>query len=466
MSTIDHNKLLAAQAFLAELTWRGYIHQHTATDSMAEWMASVDYAPAYIGFDATASTLHVGSLLQLLLLRKWQHHGFKPVLLIGGGTTRIGDPSGKDASREMLSIEQIDNNARSLQNLTSRFLEFGDNKGGTGDARAIMCNNAEWLPKLNYIDFLREYGRHFSVNRMLGFESVQTRLAREQHLSFIEFNYMIFQAYDFLELSRRYGVLLQFGGSDQWGNITNGIDLIRKCTGKAAHCLTTPLLTTASGKKMGKTETGAVWLDAERTSPFDFWQHWRNTEDGDVVRFFKLFTELDQATIEGIASEITHEQTAGTSAAAINAAKTLLATEVTRICHGDEVAEEMASIAAKQQSGRASPAHSSTHIDASAFPAPDTFVLALPQQALPLLDLLADTLQAVASKGEARRLIRNRGLRINDQIISDEAHSVQRDDMLPIAETTDAHGIVVGIGKKQRKLVVFATDPDGFRKPS
>ncbi|MCH9780512.1 MAG: tyrosine--tRNA ligase [Alphaproteobacteria bacterium] len=496
-----------AGAFLDTLAWRGYVYQHTDADALRAWMTEPN-RPAYIGFDATASALHVGSLLQLLLLRKWQQHGGVPVLLIGGGTTRIGDPSGKDKTRTMLSIDQIDDNARALQRLCAQFLSFDD---PSITNNAIFVNNADWLPSLNYVDFLRTYGVHFSVNRMLGFESVRTRLDREQHLSFLEFNYMIFQAYDYLELSKRHGVLLQFGGSDQWGNIMNGIDLIRKCTNQVAHCLTTPLLTTASGKKMGKSESGAIWLDASLTPVFDFWQYWRNAEDGDVVRFLKLFTELDPATIEGLEDEIAKALQAGDAAAVLNEAKIRLATAVTRLCHGEEAALNMETYAQQRRVRRdpaitggsddgktlpsTSQAQTASPIDAATMAATPAYDLSLllrgsseilmppgapsaadtanPDNADPpsrLVERLAQltVVETMAkaglctSKSEGRKLIRQNGVRLGGQVVAQETATLSVADFqrLPTASASasSSHpgwGAILAVGKKRAVLLRF-----------
>ena len=303
---------------------RGYIHQVTdpaALDALAEKQV----VPGYIGFDATASSLHVGSLVQIMMLRRMQQAGHKPIVVMGGGTTKVGDPSGKDESRKLLTSEQIDANIASIRRCFERFLTFGD-----GPADAAMVNNADWLDRLEYIPFLRDVGRHFTINRMLTFDSVKLRLDREQPMTFLEFNYMILQAYDFLELARRVGCRLQLGGSDQWGNIVNGIELTRRIEGIELFGVTTPLITTADGAKMGKTAQGAVWLDAALLSPYDYWQFWRNTADADVGKFLKLFTDLpleDIGKLEAL------------QGAEINQAKIVLATEATALLHGREAAE-------------------------------------------------------------------------------------------------------------------------------
>jgi len=309
---------------------RGYIHQ--ATDAAAlDALAAKEIVTAYIGFDATAPSLHVGSLVQIMMLRRLQQAGHKPIVLMGGGTTKVGDPSGKDESRQLLTPQQIDANIAGIRRVFEHFLTFGD-----GPADAVMMNNAEWLDGLQYIDFLREVGRHFTINRMLTFDSVKLRLDREQPMTFLEFNYMILQAYDFLELSRRTGCRLQMGGSDQWGNIVNGIELGRRIDGTELYGVTTPLITTADGAKMGKTAQGAVWLDAEHLSPYDYWQFWRNTQDVDVGRFLRLFTDVpleEVARLEALPG------------AEINEAKIVLATEATAMLHGRAAAEAAADTA-------------------------------------------------------------------------------------------------------------------------
>jgi tyrosyl-tRNA synthetase len=315
---------------------RGYIHQ--VTDAAAfDDLASKETVSAYVGFDATAPSLHVGNLVSIMLLRRLQQAGHRPIVLMGGGTTKIGDPSGKDESRKLLSSEQIDANIASIRRVFSRLLAFGE-----GPTDAVMVNNADWLDTLEYIPFLRDVGRHFTINRMLTFDSVRLRLDREQPMTFLEFNYMILQAYDFLELSRRVGCRAQFGGSDQWGNIVNGIELARRIDGTELYGVTTPLITTADGAKMGKTAQGAVWLDEKLLSPYDYWQFWRNTQDADVGKFLKLFTDLPLDEIARL------ENLPG---AEINEAKVVLATEATAMLHGREAAEAAARTAAETFSG-------------------------------------------------------------------------------------------------------------------
>ncbi len=316
--------------FLNVLAERGFIHQVSEPDAL-DALARSSTLTAYIGFDCTAPSLHVGSLLPIMLLYWLQQTGHRPIALMGGGTTRVGDPSGKDESRRLLNDEAINDNLKGIRAVFTKFLKF-DDAGGN----AIMANNADWLNTLNYIDFLRDVGRHFSINRMLAFDSVKLRLDRQQELSFLEFNYMILQAYDFVELHRRYGCALQMGGSDQWGNIVNGIDLGRRLHNAQFFALTSPLITTSSGAKMGKTAAGAVWLNADQVSPYDYWQYWRNTEDADVGRFLKLFTILPLDEIARLAA---------LKDAEINEAKKILATEATALVHGRPAAEEAAATA-------------------------------------------------------------------------------------------------------------------------
>jgi len=316
-------RMAYASTLLRSLDERGYIHQ--ATDAAAlDALAEREIIPAYIGFDATAPSLHVGSLVQIMMLRRLQQAGHKPVVLMGGGTTKVGDPSGKDETRKLLTSDDIAANIAGIKGVFERFLTFGD-----GPTDAVLVDNADWLDKLNYVEFLRDVGRHFTINRMLTFDSVKLRLDREQPLTFLEFNYMILQAYDFAELSRRAGVRLQMGGSDQWGNIVNGLELGRRMDGAELYGLTTPLITTADGGKMGKTAAGAVWLNADRVSPYDYWQFWRNTQDGDVVRFLKLFTDLPLDEIAKLCA---------LEGAGINQAKIALATAATALLHGDGAA--------------------------------------------------------------------------------------------------------------------------------
>jgi tyrosyl-tRNA synthetase len=401
--------------FLQTVRERGFIHQVTDEAALYARMQQGPL-PGYIGFDATADSLHVGSLMQIMLLRWMQKCGHKPVVLMGGGTTRIGDPSFRDDARPLLTDEKIEENKAGIRKVFTPFLTFGD-----GPTDAVMLDNAAWLDELKYIPFLRDFGRHFSVNRMLTLDSVRIRLEREQSLSFLEFNYMLLQSYDFVELRRRHGVGLQMGGSDQWGNIIMGVELNRRADGAEVFGITTPLLTTASGAKMGKTASGAVWLNAERLSPYDYWQFWRNTEDADVGRFLALFTELPMDEVKRLAA---------VGGAEINEAKKVLATEATALLHGAEAAAQSAETARRAfEEGQA--AESLPSIKA-----------ALPAA---VIDLAVQAGFA-ASKGEARRLIRQNGLRLNDEPISDEALAVTPADLRDGAAKLSA-------GRKRHVLV-------------
>jgi len=400
--------------FIRVLQDRGFIHQ--ATDLAAlDAACAAGPVTAYIGFDATASSLHVGSLVQIMMLRWLQKTGHRPIVLMGGGTTKVGDPSGKDTQRSMLSEAQIADNIAGIKRAFEPFLTFGE-------TAALMVNNADWLDRLGYVDFLRDYGVHFTINRMLTFDSVKLRLDREQPLTFLEFNYMLMQAVDFLELNRRHGCALQMGGSDQWGNIINGVELCRRVDARTAFGLTTPLITTASGAKMGKSAEGAVWLNADRLSPYDYWQFWRNTEDGDVSRFLRLFTELpldEIARLEAL------------EGAGINEAKKVLATEATALLHGRDAAEQAAAAArAAFEEGRASQDMPTITAQAS--------------------DGLHDVLiQAgfVSSRGEARRLAKGGGVRVNDVALDDVDQPLSA-----FAPTPD--GVVkLAAGKKKIVLV-------------
>jgi tyrosyl-tRNA synthetase len=406
--------------FLQTLTERGFIHQCSDMEGLDE-RAKAGEVVAYVGYDCTAPSLHVGHLLSIMMLHWLQQTGGKPITLMGGGTTRVGDPSGKDESRKLLTVEQIDANKESIKTTFARFVDFSGDK-------AMMVDNAEWLAPLNYIDFLRDVGRHFSVNRMLSFDSVKLRLEREHELSFLEFNYMILQAYDYVELARRYGCNLQMGGSDQWGNIINGIDLGRRMGTHQLYALTCPLLTTSSGAKMGKTAAGAVWLNADMLSPYDYWQFWRNTEDGDVGRFLKLFTLLPLDEIARL------EALAG---AEINEAKKILAVEATALMHGRDLAERAAETARV------------------------TFEQGAIAESLPTVEVPASVLDAgigvltafgpeyaglVSSMGEARRQVKSGGLRVNDEVVSDER---------AVLRTGDVHeGVIkLSFGKKRHVLL-------------
>ena len=406
--------------FLQEATERGFVFQCTDTEALDTALRD-GTVTAYIGFDCTADSLHVGSLVQIMILRLLQRHGHRPLVLMGGGTTRIGDPSGKDESRQLLTDEQIAANMAGIRRCFDPFLRFGD-----GPTDAIMANNDDWLSKLGYIPLLRDVGTHFTVNRMLSFDSVRIRLEREQPLTFLEFNYMILQSYDFRELNRRYGVTLQIGGSDQWGNIVCGMELTRRTDGHAVHGLTTPLITTASGTKMGKSAQGAVWLTADRLSPYDYWQFWRNTEDEDVGRFLRLFTDLPLP-------EIARLETLGM--AEINEAKKLLATEATRLAHGAAAAAAAAETARRAfEQGEA----------ADTLPGVDVPRGEL-EAGIPAFRLFTIAGLA-ASNGEARRLIRGGGARINDVPVTDEGRAVTAADL-------HDNAIKLSAGRKQHRLV-------------
>ncbi len=411
---------MPASAFLREATDRGFIHQCTDLEALDAIMAAGP-ASAYIGFDCTADSLHVGSLVQIMILRLLQKHGHKPVVLMGGGTTRIGDPSGRDESRQMLTDAQIAANMAGIKRCFGPFLRFGE-----GPSDAIMVNNADWLDKLGYIDLLRDVGTHFTINRMLGFDSVKLRLDREQPLTFLEFNYMILQSYDFRELNRRMGVALQIGGSDQWGNIVSGMELTRRTDAKPVFGLTTPLITTASGAKMGKTAQGAMWLTDDRLSAYDYWQFWRNTEDADVGRFLRLFTDLPL-------DEIARLEALG--GAEINEAKKVLANAATALAHGTEksaAAAETARLAFEEGAAAES----------------------LPSVEVPLAELtegvpafrLFTVAGLAASNGEARRLIRGGGARVNDVAVTGEGQVISLADMRDGA-------IKLSAGRKQHRLV-------------
>ena len=389
---------------------RGYIHQLTDAEGLDE-LAIKEIVPGYIGFDATAPSLHVGSLVQIMLLRRLQQAGHKPIIVMGGGTTKIGDPTGRDESRKLLDDATIDFNIASIRTIFERFLSFDD--GPTG---AIMVNNDDWLGQLDYLPFLRDIGPHFTINRMLSFDSVRIRLEREQPMTFLEFNYMIMQGYDFLELWRRHGCRLQMGGSDQWGNIVNGVELTRRVEGEHLYGLTTPLMTTSDGRKMGKTAEGAVWLNADLLSPYDYWQFWRNSQDEDVGRFLRRFTDLPIDEIGRLE---------GLRGAEINDAKKILADAATAMAHGDEAAIEAAETARR------------------------TFEQGSTGEALPTLRVAGSTtlvdalvgLGLVASKNEARRLIAQGGARIDGQAMNED---------VPIAVSCDVR---VSAGKKKHGLL-------------
>ena len=429
--------------FLRTLVERGFLHQCTDLEAL-DAAAATGRISGYIGFDATADSLHVGSLIQIMMLRHMQRAGHRPIVLMGGGTTKVGDPSGKDKSRQLLSNEQIAGNIEGIHRIFERYLDFGD------DA-ALMADNSDWLDALHYIPFLREYGRHFSVNRMLGFESVRQRLDREQPLSFLEFNYMVLQAYDFVELGRRHGCRLQMGGSDQWGNIVCGVELGRRVAGLELFGLTSPLLTTASGAKMGKTADGAVWLNPDRFSPYEYWQYWRNTEDADVGRFLRLFTELP---LDEIARLETLE------GAEINEAKAILATEATALCHGREEAEGAAKTARHTFGGSAGrPARAVDlpieRAELGGVQAEATMTGGLPTIEIPRsrLDegvLVCELLREAGlakSNSEGRRLIRGGGARVNDERFGNETGTVGPEDL------TTTGTIKLSAGRKRHALV-------------
>jgi tyrosyl-tRNA synthetase len=411
--------------FLNAVTERGFMHQCTDIDAL-DARASTEIIPAYIGFDCTAPSLHVGSLLPVMLLRWLQKTGHKPIVLMGGGTTKIGDPSGKDESRQLLTTEKINENMDGIKSIFSKYLTFGD-----GPTDAIMVNNADWLDTLQYIDFLRSYGPHFTINRMLTFDSVKLRLDREQPLTFLEFNYMILQAYDFLELSRRNDCLMQMGGSDQWGNIVNGVELGRRVDSTQLFGLTTPLMTTSSGAKMGKTAAGAVWLDGAQLSPYDFWQFWRNTEDADVGRFMRLFTELPLDEIARFES---------LKDAEINEAKKILANEVTKLCHGEDAAKKAAKTAQETFEG----AGTSTDLPTVELPKAEL------ESGIPAFDLLRQAGLA-SSNGEARRLIKGNGARLNDQVIQDETQVISLSD-------NNENGVIKLSAGKKRHILIRAAE--------
>jgi tyrosyl-tRNA synthetase len=406
--------------FLRVLSERGFIHQLSEPESL-DALAARSRVTGYIGFDCTAASLHVGSLLPIMMLYWMQQTGHQPIALMGGGTTRVGDPSGKDESRRILTDAMINENLVGIRAIFSKFLTFDGADG------AIMANNADWLNDLNYIDFLRDVGKHFSVNRMLSFDSVKMRLDRQQELSFLEFNYMILQAYDFVELHKRTGCALQMGGSDQWGNIVNGIELGRRMMGAQLFALTSPLITTSSGAKMGKTAAGAVWLNADLVSPYDYWQYWRNTEDGDVARFLKLFTILPLDEVARLATLQGQE---------INEAKKVLATEATALVHGRAAAAQAEETARK------------------------TFEEGSLAETLPTIEFPGETLEngygvlsaaaragLVYSTGEARRQVKSGGLRVNDATVTDEKMVLTRNNLTP-------EGVIkLSLGKKKHVLM-------------
>jgi tyrosyl-tRNA synthetase len=412
--------------FLTVLQERGYIHQCTDLAGL-DAKACSGVVTAYVGYDATGDSLHIGHLVSIMMLRWMQKTGHRPIALMGGGTTKVGDPSGKDETRQLLSGEEIDANIASIKQTFENFLDFGDASADAAPNTAIMANNADWLDRLEYIPFLREVGRHFTINRMLSFDSVKTRLDREQPLTFLEFNYMILQAYDFYELSKRHDCSLQMGGSDQWGNIVSGADLARRMAGAELFGLTTPLITTSSGAKMGKTAQGAVWLNPERLSAYDYWQFWRNTEDGDVGRFMRLFTDLPLDEIERLEKLRDQE---------INEAKKILADAATTLCRGADAAREAAETARR------------------------TFEEGAAARGLPVVEIERSEIESgiaafeafrraglASSSSEARRLIKGGGARINDEKITSETADIPLDAL-------DADGVIkLSAGKKRHVLI-------------
>lgn len=408
--------------FLNVMEERGFIHQGSDLEGLDKKLASGPQG-AYIGFDATASSFHVGNLVQIMMLYWFQQTGNKPYTLMGGGTTKVGDPSGKDEMRKMLTDEAIDENIENLKGIFGQFLTYGN-----GKTDAIMVNNDEWLKDIQYIPFLRDYGKHFSINRMLTFDSVKTRLEREQSLSFLEFNYMILQAYDFAELHKRHGLILQMGGSDQWGNIINGVELGRRSADAELYALTTPLITTASGAKMGKSADGAVWLAADKLSPYDYYQFWRNTDDADVVRFLKIFTTLPMDEIAKLAALEGKE---------INEAKKVLAFEATKLCHSEEAAIDAANTAQKvfEQGGTGDELPSITY-DKSQLDEGVSFIDAVCEIGL------------TKSKGEARRIVQQGGAKVNDEPINDPQYVVTS------AALNDDGQIKISTSKKKHALIL------------
>lgn len=411
--------------FLKILQERGFIHQTTDSQTLDHLLKEKTIS-GYIGFDATATSLHVGSLVQIMMLRWLQKTGHRPLVLMGGGTSKIGDPTWKDTARPLIDEVAINNNIQGIKKVFTKYLDFGD-----GPTDAVMINNNDWLSTINYLDFLRDYGRHFSINRMLTFDSVKLRLEREQSLSFLEFNYMILQAYDFMKLNETYGCELQMGGADQWGNIVNGVELTRRTLSKEVFGLTSPLITTASGAKMGKTANGAVWLNAENLPPYDFWQFWRNTEDGDVGRYLRLFTEIPLGEIAKL------EQLQG---AEINDAKKILADAVTTLAHGAEALPEIHATIARvfehQSGGDISSLPSISLSDSEA------------AEGVLLVDALC-RLNFAASKSEARRLIQSNAIKINDQAVDDINTTITGDHLtsegyIKLSAGKKRHGIVRG----------------------
>ncbi len=398
----------------SELKERGFIHQCTNEEELSHLIENKKIK-FYIGFDCTAKSLHVGSLIQIMIMKLFQKYGHVPIILIGKGTTKIGDPSGKDETRKMLTDDEINANGKNLEKVFSKFLNMSENK-------TLIRDNAKWLQKLNYVDFLRDYGKHFTINKMLSFDSVKIRLEREQSLSFVEFNYMIFQAYDFYELNKNDDCVLQIGGSDQWGNIVNGVELIRRVNNINAYGLTTPLLTNANGDKMGKTADGAVWLDEDMLSPYNYWQFWRNVDDRDVIKFIKLFTVMDLKKINELEKNNKN----------INELKVLLANEATQLLHGEKEAQKAEKIA--------------TELFSKDTMSDDMPTLRLKADEVKQNQYLSDLIvrmEMASSKSESRKLIRGNGVKVNRKSISDEMYVISQSDL----ENED--GILVSVGKKR-----------------
>ena len=398
----------------SELKERGFIHQCTNEEELSHLIENKKIK-FYIGFDCTAKSLHVGSLIQIMIMKLFQNYGHVPIILIGKGTTKIGDPSGKDETRKMLTDDEINANGKNLEKVFSKFLNMSENK-------TLIRDNAKWLQKLNYVDFLRDYGKHFTINKMLSFDSVKIRLEREQSLSFVEFNYMIFQAYDFYELNKNDDCTLQIGGSDQWGNIVNGVELIRRVNNNNAYGLTTPLLTNANGDKMGKTADGAVWLDEDMLSPYDYWQFWRNVDDRDVIKFIKLFTVMDLKKINELEKNNKN----------INELKVLLANETTKLLHGETESQKAEKIA--------------TELFSKDTMSDDMPTLRLKADEVKQNQYLSDLIvrmEMASSKSESRKLIRGNGVKVNRKSISDEMYVISQSDL----ENED--GILVSVGKKR-----------------
>ena len=405
--------------FLQEMQKRGYLNQCTNFDKLNE-ICNKNSISGYIGFDCTASSLHVGSLLQIMILKLMQKHGHRPIILLGGGTTLIGDPSGKDTTRKMLDNDEIKKNIESIKKVFNKILDTSNKK-----TSPVFVNNAEWLTKLKYIDFLRDIGSHFTINKMLTFDSVKLRLDREQSLSYMEFNYMILQAYDFYELFKTNECILQIGGSDQWGNIVNGVDLIRRKLKKEAFGITSPLITLASGAKMGKTEKGAIWLNEEELSPYDYWQFWRNTDDRDVKRFIKFFTEIEIDEAENLFEKEKN----------INNLKVLLANEATKILHGEKSAKKAAQTAKDTFEG-----------GALATGLPEIIIKKEEaKNGISILDLVVKN-KILSSKNEARRIIANKGLKLNDKVVNDEKKTIQLKDF-------DKNTLKLSYGKKKHYII-------------